>query len=178
MQPAIDPPDSGTVGTSDVGSVPDESTPEENTAVVTEVFPERFLRVQNATAEPMKVYVQFHAQVDENKWAWVPADPKDSARAVMLQVGPGKEALLADDEGPISANRVRIWAMGPSKRITEYRNQDLWLVPEVNQAGEHVYRRPGNRDLQLRVEIERLQARRGPRKALVILPVRKPRSGE
>jgi len=60
----------------------------------------------------------------------------------MLQVGPGKEALLADDEGPISANRVRIWAMGPSKRITEYRNQDLWLVPEVNQAGDHVYRAP------------------------------------
>jgi hypothetical protein len=125
-----------------VGRVAAESVAEENAEVADEAFPERFLRVKNMTAEPMKVYVQFHTQVDEDKWMWVPAEPKESAKSVMLQVDAGAEAVLADNDGPIPANRVRIWAVGPSRRVIDYRNQDLWLVPEVNQAGEHVYRAP------------------------------------
>jgi hypothetical protein len=116
--------------------------PAGNAAVADEAFPERFLRVKNTTAEPMKVYVQFHTQVDENQWMWVPADPQDSAKSVMLQVDAGEEAMFADKDGPIPANRIRIWAVGASRRVMDYRDQDLWLVPEVNQAGEHVYRAP------------------------------------
>jgi hypothetical protein len=107
-----------------------------------ERFFERFLRVKNTTAEPMKVYVQFHTQVDDNQWAWVPADPGDSAKSVMLQVSPGQEATLADNEGPIPADRVRIWAVGSSKRIQEHRSRDLWLVPEVNADGDRAYLAP------------------------------------
>jgi hypothetical protein len=136
MWPAVNPPISPAPGTVTVGST---APADDGPAIADETFPDRFLRVKNTTGEPMKVFVQFHTEVGEDDWKWVPADPKHSSKSMMVQVAAGAEVMLADKEGPIPADRVRIWAVGPSKRMTEYQNRDLWLVPEVNEAGEHVY---------------------------------------
>jgi hypothetical protein len=37
---------------------------------------------------------------------------------------------------------VRLWAVSAKKSWNEYRTSDLWLVPETDDSGEHVYLAP------------------------------------
>jgi hypothetical protein len=45
-----------------------------------------------------------------------------------------------DLTGKVSASRVRLWARSDSTSFMDYANQDLWLVPETENNGEHRYR--------------------------------------
>ena len=53
----------------------------------------------------------------------------------------GQEAVLQQGDAPVSACRVRVWArFADGRELAEYRDQDLWVVEEVN--GERVYFAP------------------------------------
>lgn len=102
----------------------------------------RFLKVKNDTEKKVRVYVQYRAKTEEGVWVWVPADPEDSQKALTFDVEAGKELVLEVGGKKLAASRVRLWAEAPGRTWDEYKKQDLWLVPEVDDEGEHVYFAP------------------------------------
>jgi hypothetical protein len=105
---------------------------------VEQVFTSRFVKVKNDTDAPMKVFLQFRGQVDK-KWAWLPADPSESKDALAYDLKPGQEMYLDTKGSKVAASRVRIWGVAESQSWLDFRDQDLWVVPEMDQRGEHRY---------------------------------------
>jgi ATP-dependent RNA helicase DeaD len=103
---------------------------------------QRYLRVANATAKDLTVFVQYRTQTEGAKFAWLPADPGDSQDAVSFVIPAGTAMYLDDGDVRINASRVRLWAEGGPKKWAQYQSQDLWLVPEEDEQGEHVYYAP------------------------------------
>jgi len=99
----------------------------------------RFLQVANATQEPVKLHVQYRAKSESGDFAWFPAAPGGGGEPMTFELAPGEQAALADNDWRLNASRVRIWADSPSKQWTQFKDQDLWLVPEVNEVGTHAY---------------------------------------
>jgi len=86
----------------------------------------------------MKVFVQFRG-LDDKKWSWIPADPNDSKDALVYDLKAGQEMFLEHKGSKLSASRVRIWGVAESQTWFDFRDQDLWVVPEMDQRGEHRY---------------------------------------
>ena len=103
-----------------------------------EVFNRRFLKVKNDSGVAMKVYVQFRGQ-EEKKWSWMPADPEKSKDALVYDLKAGEEMYLMHKDAKIAASRVRVWGMADEQSWVDFRDQDLWVVPEMDQRGEHRY---------------------------------------
>jgi len=106
---------------------------------VEQVFTKRFLKVKNDSGMPMKVFVQYRGQDDNKKWAWLPADPNDSKDALVFDLAVGEETFLQHKGSKLSASRVRIWGVAAEQNWFDFRDQDLWVVPEMDQRGEHRY---------------------------------------
>jgi hypothetical protein len=95
----------------------------------------RFLRVINNTKEELTVYVQYRTLTADNQFAWLPAP--DQAATWTIQAG---GAYYLSVKGvKIDASRVRIWAKSATGQWLKYKTQDLWLVSEVDERGEHSY---------------------------------------
>jgi hypothetical protein len=107
---------------------------------------QRFLKIKNETTETLTVFVQYRTQVNGEQFVWLPTDPKKSSDAIPLQVPPGKEVYAEVAKKRILCSRARLWAKATSKGTEwlEYKDQDLWLVPEVDKQNprEHVYFAP------------------------------------
>ena len=106
---------------------------------------ERYLRIKNETTQPLNVFIQYRKPKGED-WVWFPADPKKSAQAITQVVPPGAETMAEVDQDPILTSRVRLWAKSATggTQWLEYKDQDLWLVPEVDgtNSKDHVYYAP------------------------------------
>jgi hypothetical protein len=94
----------------------------------------RYLQVKNDTAKALTVYVQYHT-LSEDGWKWFPAVPSGSAKVAVFKVPAGQAVHLIHDNFRINADRVRIW----TAKQTQYRDTDLWLVPEEDEQGNHWY---------------------------------------
>jgi hypothetical protein len=104
-----------------------------------QTFAERFLEVANDTNETMTVYLQYRS-ARNGSFAWAPADPRGSKQAVSFKLEPGQRTQISHDGELVRASKVRIWADGANGgRWNQYQSSDLWLVPETNDAGQHVY---------------------------------------
>ena len=103
-----------------------------------EVFTRRFLKVKNDSGVSMKVYVQFRG-LEDKKWSWMPADPEKSKDALVYDLKAGEEMYLMHKDAKIAASRVRVWGMADGQSWVDFRDQDLWVVPEMDQRGEHRY---------------------------------------
>jgi hypothetical protein len=101
----------------------------------------RFLKVKNDTGTRVTVVLQYRAK-QGGSWVWLPAAPGASAKAVSFEVPAGKELYLAVGGERIAASRVRLWAFSSETEWDDYRNRDLWLVPETDSSGAHVYMAP------------------------------------
>lgn len=102
-------------------------------------FAERFLEVANESNETMTVYVQYRS-ARNGSFAWAPADPRSSKQAVSFKLEPGQKTQISHDGELVRASKVRIWADGANGgRWNQYQSRDLWLVPETNDLGQHVY---------------------------------------
>jgi hypothetical protein len=77
--------------------------------------------------------------MDDKKWAWLPADPSTAQDALVYDLKPGQEIFLEHKNTKVSASRIRIWSTAQSQTWLDYRDQDLWIVPEMDQRGEHRY---------------------------------------
>jgi hypothetical protein len=127
-----------TVIATDGGTAIATSGPSGDIAEREDVFTRRFLKVKNDADVAMKVFVQYRGFADK-KWAWLPADPSASQNALVYNLQPGQEALVEHDSQKVAASRVRVWAVAQGQNWLDYRDQDLWIVPEVDQRGEHRY---------------------------------------
>jgi hypothetical protein len=112
------------------------TTPADDTAEQTR----RILIVKNDTGQAVTLYLQYETLTDKNEWEWSPVDPSASQKAVRFKLKPGAKTKLVDDGFQINARRVRLWAKSADGTTwVEYKDNDLWLVPETNSQGEHVY---------------------------------------
>jgi hypothetical protein len=102
---------------------------------------ERYLQVRNATDKDLTVFLRFRTKVDGN-WVWVPAPPDSEVTPMAFPVKAGQTTYVPiDDEGtPLQASRMRIWATAEDgTEFTANRDQDVWLVPEVDARNQHYY---------------------------------------
>src|SRR5262249_19844722 len=101
----------------------------------------RFLRVVNGTKDKVTVYLQYHAP-DEDSWAWLPVDPQESDDSLIFEIDPGQSLDLTDDQWRIAANRLMVWAESENQKWDEFKDNQLWVVPEVTSSGKHRYQSP------------------------------------
>jgi hypothetical protein len=102
----------------------------------------RFLQVKNDSDAPFTVMVQYRSKTEDGLWVWVPAAPEESQKALRFQVAPGQAMYLEVNGKRLATSRVRLWAVSARKSWNDYRTTDLWLVPETDEDGEHVYLAP------------------------------------
>jgi len=98
---------------------------------------ERFLRIKNDSGEKLTVFLQVRTRNDKGQWSWMPEQPGTKAKAMSFDLDAGKTLDLT---GKVSASRVRLWAQSDTASFMDYADQDLWLVPETGNNGEHRYR--------------------------------------
>jgi hypothetical protein len=121
----------------------------------------RYLRIANTTTGKLKVYLKYHAPVEDGDFVWSPGGPDDDATAV-YELDAGEVVDVADNDWQINADRCRIWAesveaasapgqdsifnvsatvktRAETKKWDRFKDKDLWLVPEADQDGNHGY---------------------------------------
>jgi len=98
----------------------------------------RLLKVRNETATTLNIYVQFRA-FKNDAWAWVPGDPAKSGESMSFELAAGAEREVQYEAEPVSASRIRVAATSMTHKWLSHTRKDLWLVPERNEDGEHVY---------------------------------------
>jgi hypothetical protein len=104
---------------------------------------ERYLYLKNTTGRNLTLYLQYRTKTEKGDWQWYPADPRESEEPLRFELKPGQETFLEDDGWTIRASRVRMWASADGGNSwNEYKDADLWLVPEVNGDGYHRYDAP------------------------------------
>jgi hypothetical protein len=96
-------------------------------------------QVENKTAAAVQVKVQYYAKDEGGKEAWHPADPDKSEDALDFTVQPGATVLVKDEDWPIVASRVRVWAESDQSTWHEFKGKDLWLVPKDKKTGRLGY---------------------------------------
>ncbi|HYV39712.1 MAG TPA: hypothetical protein VE988_28745 [Gemmataceae bacterium] len=95
-------------------------------------FTSRFVKVRNASDEKLTVSIQYRTLNEANEWVWLPGEP-GTAESISVDIDPGQEALMADASGkPITASRVRLWAVGQTLQFSANRDADLVTVPEMD----------------------------------------------
>jgi hypothetical protein len=100
----------------------------------------RYLQVKNDSAAKLTVFVQYSAHLSDNSFKWFPTPPGGD-EAVGFTLAPGATVDVGHDGWRVKANRVRIWAVSEDgTEVTDYRDQDLWLVAEQN--GDRTYDAP------------------------------------
>ena len=57
-------------------------------------------------------------------------------------MAPGQELFVENNGKKMASPVVRIWAVSAKGQFLAFRGQDLWLVPEQDQNGQHVYLAP------------------------------------
>jgi hypothetical protein len=110
----------------------------EEVAEKEEVFTRRMLKLKNEADVPVKVFLQYRELVGK-KWQWLPADPSESADAVSYDLKPGQEMVAEHQGKKVAASRVRIWVASEKAQWNDYKDTDLWLVPEMDAQGQHRY---------------------------------------
>ena len=93
----------------------------------------RLLRVVNETQEQLTIWVHYRTVKETSTksfWQWMPGPPVNENRALKFTLDAGRAIQVEDDEDvPIEANKVRIWAQSESGAALEkHKNKDLWLV--------------------------------------------------
>jgi hypothetical protein len=97
----------------------------------------RFLRITNQRADQVKIFVTYEAQTSDGEWAWFPdGDP------LAVDVAADQTVDLVDNNWRVNARRVRIWYQSPTGTWDKFKEQDLWLVSEVDDEGTLGYYAP------------------------------------
>ena len=100
----------------------------------------RYLRVANDTDKPVTIFVQYQALNDQGDWVWSGEDDN----ALQFQLAPGEVTDLDDNGWRINAASAHIWVKSESgDEWNTFKDKELWLVPEQDENGNHVYQDQG-----------------------------------
>jgi hypothetical protein len=103
---------------------------------------QRFLKVTNGLGKPLTIWVQVYTRDDQGGGTWLPAAPGRSAKALSYPLAAGQTTTLSLNGRKLAASKIRFWVQWQGGEYSQYRNRDLWLVPEVDADGNHVYYAP------------------------------------
>ena len=90
----------------------------------------RFLRIGNDTKEKVRVNVQYFTLDDAGQWVWGPSAPEQMGPPLAFELDPGEIVDIQDGDWRVNGQRVRIWADSDSRAWNQFKDADLWLVPE------------------------------------------------
>ena len=100
----------------------------------------RYLRVANDTDKPVTIFVQYQALNDQGDWVW----SGDGDDALQFRLEPGEVTDLDDNGWRINAASAHIWVKSENgDEWNTFKNQELWLVPEQDENGNHMYQDQG-----------------------------------
>jgi hypothetical protein len=102
----------------------------------------RFVRFTNGTDKKAKFFIHYETIDTEGKRLWLPPKEDGYSYAASVEVGAGQSVDLKEGDWRVNAARARIWAVTEDREWARYKHIDLWLVPEVDERGEHSYRAP------------------------------------
>jgi hypothetical protein len=104
---------------------------------------QRRLKIRNDSGSKLTVYVQYRTCTANGNWVWYPNDPSQSGQAAAFDIEAGTETYLENSGATICASRIRLWAVSDGgSQWLDAKNGDLWLVPETDAAGNHIYQAP------------------------------------
>jgi hypothetical protein len=100
----------------------------------------RYLRVANDTDKPVTIFVQYQALNDQGDWVW----SGEADDALQFQLQPGAVTDLDDNGWRINTASAHIWVKSDNgDEWNTFKDQELWLVPEQDENGNHVYQDQG-----------------------------------
>ena len=102
----------------------------------------RFVRFTNATDKKALFYIHYETIDAEGNSMWLPPKEDGYMYATSVEVAPGESVDLKEGEWRVNATRARIWAVSEGREWLRYKGIDLWLVPEVDEDGNHSYQAP------------------------------------
>lgn len=103
----------------------------------------RYLRVANATRARVTANVLYRKRNDRGDWVWLPVHPRAGGAPLSVELQPGEVRALADKDGLIRGDRVRLWARSADNNEWQaFKDKDLWLVPEKHGAASPGYYSP------------------------------------
>jgi hypothetical protein len=100
----------------------------------------RLLRIANASGEKITVHVQYRTQAKGDDWAWFPGEPGDTDQSVTFELEDGEVIDAMDNDWAINASQIRFWAKSETKEWVQFKDKDLWLVPEKDEDGNPGYK--------------------------------------
>ncbi len=96
----------------------------------------RFLRIKNNTGAKITVSLRYQTLNQDNEWVW-------NDKVLSYDFDAGETSLISDANWKINAVRARVWGvMEDGTMLAEYKDNDLWLVPEQDDNGNHFYLAP------------------------------------
>jgi hypothetical protein len=116
-----------------------EESQDTNESKPVRVQHERFVQVQNDTGLPLTLWVQVRTRTDDRTWTWLPADPRKGSRSLAYNLKAGQKTYLAYQHGKLKGSCIRFWVKSEAGEWTAYRDRALWLVPELDEQGNHAY---------------------------------------
>ena len=100
----------------------------------------RYLYLHNDTGQSLTVSLVYQTLDKQKKnWHWVPGKPPSDQ---VVELTPGARVTQQAKHGkePILAFRARLWAAsGGNAGWDEWKDHDLFLVPEKDEDGNHRY---------------------------------------
>ena len=96
----------------------------------------RFLRIKNNTGAKITVTPRYQTLNEDNQWVW-------NDKELAYDFDAGETSLISDGTLKVNAVRARVWAvMEDGTTLDEYKDKDLWLVPEQDDNGNRFYLAP------------------------------------
>jgi hypothetical protein len=101
---------------------------------------QRYLQIQNDSGKPLTIWVQYYTKTNQGNWAWFPVDPAVSSTGDSYDIAAGQTTFLEHEGAKLSASRIRLWVKSDAAGAwAQYKDQDAWLVPELDKQGKHAY---------------------------------------
>ena len=94
---------------------------------------QRYLKVSNNMGSPLTLSLQLYTKNDQGAWTWV------GGQRMSYRLAAGQTTYLGMQGQKLAGSKIRFVARWQGGEFTQYRDRDLWLVPEVDGAGNHVY---------------------------------------
>jgi tetratricopeptide (TPR) repeat protein len=99
-----------------------------------------YLRMTNATKEPIQVWVQYYTPTVSGNFRWYPSEPGSGGDAIRVQIDPSSTVFLIDNnykDMRIKGAKFRVWAKGVNSgtTVTTYKDKDLIAAPADGYTG-------------------------------------------
>ncbi len=99
-----------------------------------------YLRMTNATKEPIFVYVHYYTPTVSGNFRWYPSEPASGGESIRIQIEPASSVFLIDNnykDMKIKGAKFRIWGKGVNSGslVNTFKDKDLIAAPADGYIG-------------------------------------------